>query len=229
VPLVLLFKPTFENYRLIFKRTSFGLYFINSLIIAFGATLVGLILGLPCAYGIAHYKKEKLGLLILSARILPMMAFLVPWFIIFSKLELKDTYISLILAHSTITLPLITWIMIGFFEEIPVALSEAAHIDGCSPYQAFLKIALPLSLPGIATSSILSIIFSLNDLLFALVLAGPNTSTLPLAIFNFISFSQVDWGQLNAAATLVTLPVILLVFIIQKYIVKGLTMGAVKE
>jgi len=125
-------------------------------------------------------------------------------------------------------MPLITWIMISFFEDVPVELEEAAFVDGSSRIGAFWRIILPLSTPGIVASGILAFIFSWNQFLFSLVLSGPNTRPVPVAVFNFISYGQIDFGGLGAAAVLITLPVILLTLSIQRYIVTGLTMGAVK-
>jgi multiple sugar transport system permease protein len=127
-----------------------------------------------------------------------------------------------------ITLPMTIWLMIGFFEDIPSELDEAALIDGCNPWQAFYKIALPLTRPGIAASAILSFIFSWNNFMFSLVLANQDTRPLPVAVFSFISYTQVDWGGLNAAATIVTLPVLIMILFAQKHMVRGLTLGSVK-
>lgn len=125
-------------------------------------------------------------------------------------------------------LPFIAWIMISFFEGLPVDLEEAALIDGASPFGAFTRIALPLAVPGIVTASIMSFIFSWNNFMFSLVLSGDDTRTLPVAIFNFISYSSVDWGGLMAAAVVITLPVLLITLVVQRYVVAGLTAGATK-
>jgi multiple sugar transport system permease protein len=160
---------------------------------------------------------------------MPGISYLVPWFILFSRLKLTGTYLALILSHLVITLPMTIWMMIGYFEDIPVELDDAALIDGCNQFQAFWKVALPLTKPGIAATAILSFIFSWNNFLFSLVLSGQHTRPLPVAIFSFISYTQVDWGGLNAAAFIVTLPIIVLILFVQKHIVSGLTLGAVKQ
>lgn len=218
----------FSNYISVFNEYSFISFIWNSFIVGIGATIFGLILGLPAAYSIAKYKQEGLGLLILVARIVPGISFLIPWFIIFSKLQLIDTYTSLILSHMLVTMPFIIWVMIPFFEGLPHELEESARVDGCSIPGAFVRVMLPISGPGIVTSSILAFIFSWNNFMFSLILAGDNTKTLPIAVFNFISYSEINWGGLMAASVIITAPVLILALFAQKYIIAGLTGGSVK-
>ncbi len=227
-PPVWVFNPTLQNYRDVFAQNDIVKFAKNSFIVAFGATGLGLLLGLPAAYGIARYKQQGLGLAILVARVQPGISFLIPLFIIFLKIKLIDTYIALIITHLIVTMPIIVWMMISYFEDIPAELDDAARVDGCSPYGAFWRVALPLTRPGIAASGILAFIFSWNNFLFSLVLSSYRTKTLPVAVFNFMSYEQINWGGLTAAATLITLPVLLLVLLVQRQIVRGLTIGAVK-
>jgi multiple sugar transport system permease protein len=196
--------------------------------VGLGSTVLGLLLGLPAAYSIARHRPRGLAMAILFARMAPFMSYLVPWFIMFRHLQLVDTYVGLTASHLVISLPLAVWLMIGFFEDIPQELEEAAEIDGCSRLESFLYIALPISRNGIVATAVLSFIFSWNNFLFALILAGPRTRTVPVAVFSFLSYEQVDWGGLAAAATIITLPVLLFIFVIHKQIVRGLTLGAVK-
>ncbi len=228
IPPLLIFKPTFDNFHTVFSRNPMARFLLNSAIVGFGATLLALIFGLPAAYGIARYKQKRLPVAILVARIMPGISFLVPWFIMFSKVKLIGSYTALILAHLLVTLPMTIWLMIGFFEDIPKKLDEAALIDGCNPFQAFFRVSLPLTKPGIAASAILSFIFSWNNFLFSLVLSSQQTRPLPVAVFSFISYTQIDWGGLNAAATIVTLPVLVMILFVQKHMVRGLTLGSVK-
>ncbi len=228
IPPLLIFKPTLDNFHTVFSRNPMGRFLLNSAIVGFGATLLALIFGLPAAYGIARYKQKRLPVAILVARIMPGISFLVPWFIMFSKVKLIGSYTALILAHLLVTLPMTIWLMIGFFEDIPKKLDEAALIDGCNPFQAFFRVSLPLTKPGIAASAILSFIFSWNNFLFSLVLSSQQTRPLPVAVFSFISYTQIDWGGLNAAATIVTLPVLIMILFVQKHMVRGLTLGSVK-
>jgi len=150
------------------------------------------------------------------------------WYLAFRALGLIDTFLALTLTHLIVGMPLIVWIMISFFEGVPQDLEEAAFVDGATRIGAFMRVILPLSTPGIVAASILAFIFSWNQFLFSLVLSGPNTRPVPVAVFNFISYGQIDFGGLGAAAVLITLPVVILTLIIQRWIVTGLTMGAVK-
>lgn len=223
-----IFTPTFSNYVEVFSRQHFDRYIVNSFIIAVGSTLGGLILGLPAAFSIARYKQQGLGFAILVARIVPGITMLIPWFILFTKLRMVDTYAALILTHMLVTLPFIVWVMIAFFEAIPQDLIDAARVDGCSEQAAFLRVVLPISGPGIVTSSILAFLFSWNNFMFSNILTGLRTKTLPVAIFNFLSYTEVKWGALMAAAVIITLPVLILALLTQRYIIRGLTAGAVK-
>ena len=222
------FQPTLENYRNVIRGNDFLEFTWNSLVIATLSTGLGLVLGLPAAYSIARYKQNGLALAILIARLTPYITYLVPWYIAFRALGLIDTYLALTLTHLIVGMPLIIWIMISFFEEVPPELEEAAYVDGASKLGTFFRVVLPLSMPGVVAASILAFIFSWNQFLFSLVLSGPNTKPVPVAVFNFISYGQIDFGGLGAAAVLITLPVVLLTLLIQRYIVSGLTMGAVK-
>ncbi|MFZ5828242.1 MAG: carbohydrate ABC transporter permease [Bacillota bacterium] len=222
------FTPTLNNYIEVFGDQDFGKFMVNSFYIATGSTLFGLLLGLPAAWSIARYKQAGLGFAILVARIVPGITFLIPWFMIFVRLKMVDTPLALIMAHMLVTMPFIVWVMIAFFEAIPNDLVEAARVDGCTEQYAFVRIVLPISGPGIITSSILAFLFSWNNFMFSIILTGARTKTLPVAIFNFLSYSEINWGGLMAAAVIITLPVLVLALVTQKYIVRGLTAGAVK-
>lgn len=222
------FVPTLENYINVIKKYDFLKYSWNSFVVAALATVFSLIIGLPCAYVVARFKLRKASMIALLVRMIPGISFLLPWFSIFARLGLRDTYTALILTHMLVALPFIVWIMIPNFESIPMELQEAAWIDGCTQYGAFWRIVLRLSIPGIFTASLLAFIFSWNNFMFSLILAGRNTLTLPVAIFNFVSYAYVDWGGLMAGATIITLPIVLLSLCLQKYIISGLTAGAVK-
>lgn len=222
------FVPTLENFVTVIVGQNFFRYTLNSLIVAAAATGLGLLLGLPAAYSIARYKLRGLAVWVLVSRIIPYVTFLLPWFLIFTQLKLTGTYWALILTHLIITLPMIVWVMIAFFEDIPVELEEAGLIDGLTRFAAFYRIAVPLVAPGVATATILSFIYSWNQFLFSLILAGPDTKTVPVAVFNFISYGSVDFGGIAAAAVLITLPVVILSLFVQRHILRGLTGGGVK-
>ena len=222
------FEPTIGNYVSVIREYDFLTYTKNSLIVAVLATAFSLAIGLPCAYAIARFRMRRSGVVVLLVRMIPGISFLLPWFTIFAKLGLRNTFTALILSHMLIALPFIVWIMIPNFEAIPKDLEEAAWIDGCTRGEGFLRIALRLSTPGIITASLLSVIFSWNNFMFSFTLAGRDTTTLPVAIFNFVSYAYIDWGGLMAASVLITLPIMILSLCLQKYIISGLTAGAVK-
>jgi multiple sugar transport system permease protein len=224
-----LFTPTLENFKAVFQQHNFFRYLMNSLIIATLSTGLSLVLGLPAAYSIAKYRQSKIGIIILLARMTPFVSYLLPWYIIFRYLKLIDTYTALTLTHLIITLPMVAWLMVAFFESVPAELEDAAMIDGCSRLKSFLIIVLPLVRNGIATSAIMCFIFSWNQFLFSLILSGPQTKTVPVAVYNFISYGKIDWAGIGAAATLIVLPVSVFAFFVRKTIVQGLTMGALKD
>jgi multiple sugar transport system permease protein len=220
--------PTLANYRQVFDRSPFGLYTVNSIIVSGSATLIGLVLGVPAAYGIAKGRAMGMGMLIMLARITPGLSFLIPLFTLFRFLRLTGTLAPVTIAHLIITLPMIVWVMISFFEDMHPELEEAALVDGCSIWRAFVSVSLPLARPGIAVAAILAFIQSWNNFIFAVVLAGRATRTLPVAVFNSMTYEQLSWGPLAAAALIVTLPSLLLTIFVQRNIVTGLAAGSVK-
>jgi len=227
-PPKLVFAPIIGNYIKVFAEQNFLKYFINSSIIGVTAVAFSLILGLPAAYTIARFQQKRLSVFILVARLMPGISFLMPWYIIFSRLHLMDSYVALILSHMLIALPIVVWIMSSYFETIPIEMEESAMVDGATRQKAFMAIILPVSGPGIVTSITLSFIFSWNNFMFSQVLSMEKTKTLPIAVYNFVSYAEVDWGAVMAAAVAIMTPAIIITMIFQKYVVKGLTMGAVK-
>ncbi len=228
IPPKLIFSPTFANFKDVFGQGNFFNYLLNSTIVATFSVVIALLFGLPAAYGIAKYRMQKIGLALLVARMVPFISYLIPWFIVFRSLGLIDTYIALITTHLIITLPFVIWIMVNFFEGVPASLEEAARVDGCTTFQAFTRILIPVVRNGIFTAAVLSFIFSWNQFLFSLILSGNNTMTVPVAVFQFISYDEINWGGLAAAASVITIPPLVMTVFIQKYMIKGLTSGAVK-
>ena len=220
--------PTLANFRDVFAKNDFLSYTINSLIVSGSATILALLAGVPAGYGIAKAKARRAAALILIARITPNLSYLIPLFLLFQWIDLVGSLVPIVITHLVITIPIVVYIMIGFFEGLPNALEEAALVDGATIWQAFRHVALPLARPGITVATILSFIFSWNNFIFGVVLAGRDTRTLPVAIYNVLTFEQISWGPLAAAALLVTAPVLLLTLLIQKEIVSGLTAGGVK-
>jgi len=221
-------KPTTKNYQVIFVRENYLRYIKNSVIVALGSVIFSLLLGIPAAYSIVHYKQKRVALFLLLGRILPGVSVLIPWFVVYARLKLIDTYIGVVMAHMIQVFPLVTWLMITYFSEIPASLHDQGMIDGCSIYGILQKIILPLSTPGLATAAILAFIFSWNNFMFSLVFAQSRTMTLPIAAYKFIGYGEIDWGGITAAATVITLPVMVLGLVIQRWVVQGLTLGALK-
>ncbi|WP_062223776.1 carbohydrate ABC transporter permease [Aureimonas sp. D3] len=216
------------NYAKIFQENDFLLYFWNSVLVTGTATLLALLVGVPAGYGIARLKADKAAIVIMIARMTPGLSFLIPLFLLFQNIGLLGTLWPQIIIHLVVTVPIVIWVMIGYFETTPLELEEAARIDGASAWQVFAKVALPIARPGIVVSLILAVIFSWNNFVFGIVLANRETRTLPVAVYNMLSFEQVSWGPLAAAALVVTLPVLILTLLAQRQIVAGLTAGAVK-
>ena len=219
---------TLANFIQVFEKNDFLSYTLNSVIVSFTATGAALLIGVPAGYGIAKARATRAAVLILVARITPGLSFLIPLFLLFQWLGMVGTLTPIVITHLVITVPIVVWIMIGFFEGLPSELEEAALVDGATIWQAFRHVALPLARPGITVATILAFIFSWNNFIFGIVLAGRETRTLPVAVYNVLTFEQVSWGPLAAAALLVTAPVLLLTLLMQKEIVAGLTAGGVK-
>jgi len=231
-PSVWFFKPTLENYLAIFQERHILFFAKNSLIVVFSTTIISLIFGSIAAYGFARFsfsKKEDFAFWILSLRMLPPMATVIPFFVLAKFTGLLDTHLILILSYMTFNIPFSIWMMRGFFEEIPRQVEEAASVDGCSHWQIFTKILLPLSLPGLTATAIFCIIQSWNEFAFALFLTGFNARTLPTTASFFLSVTGVIWGEMSAVGVLTVLPVLIFAMLVQRYMIRGLTFGAIKQ
>lgn len=226
-PPIFLFAPTLDNYRNVLADNAFGRYVVNSVVVALGATVIGLALGIPAAYALARWRRTALGVVLLAARMAPGIAFLIPLFVLFLELHLIGSFASLIASHLIFTLPLTVWMMVSFIEAVPVEIEQSALIDGCSVPGVLGRIVVPLTAPGIAATAILAFIASWNNFLFALVLSNERTKTLPVAVLGYIGYNSIEWGSMMAAASMITLPVLVLALCVQRYIVKGLVSGAV--
>jgi multiple sugar transport system permease protein len=221
-------EPTFDNFVHVFQESPMFLYFWNSVQVTGSATLVAMLLGVPAGYGIAKARAHGLAAVLLLSRMTPGLSYLIPLFALFQMMGMIGTVWPIALTHMVITLPIVTWIMIGFFETLPQELEEAARIDGATIWQAFYYVALPLSRPGIVVGAILSFIYSWNNFIFGAVFAGRTTRTMPVAVYNMLTFESFAWGPLAAAAIVVMLPVMALTIVIQREIVQGLAAGGVK-
>lgn len=232
MPPKFIFIPTLQNFKDVFSSQDFVKAYYNSIIISCCSVAFGLLIGVPAAYGICRFKfkgRSSLAFWILSTRFAPPVVVLIPFFIAYKKLGLSDTYLGMTIIYLLINLPLIIWIMYGFFKDIPYELEEAATVDGSTPFYVFFKIVLPLVAPGLVATAILALIFSWNELMFSLILTSGRTKTLPIAIYNFVSYQEIAWGSLSASGMMAILPVAVFTLIIQKHLVSGLTLGAVKN
>ncbi|MGD8494966.1 MAG: carbohydrate ABC transporter permease [Gemmatimonadales bacterium] len=224
--------PVLDHYRALFTERDFWVPIRNSLVVAGTTTLFCVTLGALCAYALARlefrFKRAILGL-ILAVTMFPQISIVSPLYLMLRALGLINTYPGLILPYMTFAMPLTVWLLVGFFRQLPRELEEAAMVDGASRLRAFREIILPLALPGLATTAILTFVYSWNEFLFALSFTlGPERHTVPVAIALFRGQYQVPWGEILAAAVVATLPVAVLVLLFQRRIVQGLTAGAVK-
>src|ERR1700759_4404410 len=227
-PPTLVFSPTLENYFELTRTTPFPSHALNSLIVTVGSTTLGLLFGIPAAFAVSWTRITWPAILTLAARMAPGTLFLLPWYVMFRQVGMIGSYTALILSHAVITLPIVIWVLLPSFDNIPRSVFEAAQVDGCSVTRILWRIALPLVGSGIAVAAILAFVFSWNYFLFALVLSNGDTKTLIAAAFNFVGEGSTNWGVLMAAAPFVALPPLVLAMLVQRWLVSGLTLGAVK-
>jgi multiple sugar transport system permease protein len=228
---LLMFKPTLVNYiSLVSGGNNILTYFRSSFLAAGISTIIATTLGCFAGYGLARGNfraKKHIAFWIISTRMAPIAAVILPLFIGFTFLHLINTVWGLIVAYLSFNLPFAIWIMNAFFTDLPPGIEEAARVDGASNFQTFWRIALPMTAPGIVTTAILCLVFSWNDYAFAVTFAGPGSQTLPVAASQLITQTGVDWGQLTAIGTVVALPMVIVGLAVRRYLVRGLTLGAV--
>ncbi|WP_017473611.1 carbohydrate ABC transporter permease [Amphibacillus jilinensis] len=221
-----------ENYVTMFNQMPIIRYFLNSFTTASISTILAVFLGALAAYGLSRFS-SKTGhaflLLTLCVRMIPMISIAIPMYIIINVMGLIDTRIALIITYTAINVPFSIWLMIGFFNNIPKEFDEAARIDGCNVFSAFIKVILPVSLPGLATAAIFCFMLAWNDFLFALLLTSTNAKTATVGISEFLTAYNLDLGPMTAAAVSFSLPIMVFSILVQRYIVSGMTLGAVKE
>ena len=228
-PDVWFFKPIFFNYIDVLTQSDIVPNIINSLIISGAATLIGIACGILTAYTVVRYNLQLLANAILVTRMIPYITMLVPIWMVYKKVGLLNSYTGLVLSHLVITIPFGVWIMMGFIEDIPKELEEAAWIDGCSRSMTFFRVIIPLSTPGIVATAVLCFIFSWNNFQMALVLGGFDVNTAPISVFKYADPEAGSMGQMMAAATVVTIPVFFIVMFIQKQLAAGLTIGGISK
>ena len=230
-PPAMVFAPTMDHYIALFSDRPFAKFIGNSLIVALGSTIFSLTFGSLAAYAISRIRHRRMGdvaFWILSMRMFPPIAVVVPYYIIFKTVGLLDTPLALILIYSTANIPLTTWLMKGFFDEVPMALEEAAAVDGHGLLATFWHVTLPLAAPGLAVSAVFCFIFSWNEFIFALMLTGSNAQTATVAVMSFWSSDAVQWGRIMAGSFIILIPGVIFVLTCQRWLVRGLTMGSVK-
>ena len=225
------FTPTLKHYTTLFTENSFGTYILNSLIAAGGSAVISVVFGSLAAYSLSRVDfrgKQDLFFWIISTRMSPVVAVMVPLYAIFRSLDLVGTLPGLILAYTTFNLPFAIWMLKGFFDNVPYAIEEAQMVDGATRFEAFRSI-LPLVAPGIGAFVVLCVLFAWNDFLFAAIIGSGGAKTLPVATRELVQPQNIQWGSIMAAGVVTTAPMMLLGLVIRKYLVAGLTMGAVKE
>jgi len=233
IPPTLFFTPTLDTYISYMQRADINRRLLNTVIVAVGSGVLSIIAGAMAGYALARIKLRgaaTIGVLILLSRGVPPIALAVPMFLVARSLGVTDQHITLILAYCTFLIPYVMWLMRGFFLALPKELEESAMIDGCTRFGAFFKIIVPISIPGLLSTLIFSMILAWEELLFALVLTNRNASTIPVAIAG-IAGDTVDganWGALTAVGTITVIPVVVFALLVQKWLIKGLADGATK-
>ncbi len=226
-------RPTLENYISLFANRNLGAYLLNSLIIVGTSVLLSVAIGSLAAYALARFRigrlNERIGFWFLAPRMIPPIAIIVPIFLILQQFGLINKHLGLILVYTAFNLPFVVWMMRSFFQEIPIDLEEAAMVDGASRLRSFWHVVLPLAAPGLAATAIFAIITTYNEFFFALILTStPAAATLPVGTAALIGKTQTLFGEMAAAGVVATAPIVFFALLVQRHLVRGLTMGAVK-
>lgn len=225
--------PTLEHFRFVITDTSFPTYFLNSVIISVATVLVSLFVGIFAAYAISRLDRapgiKTIGIAMLIGQMVPVVLLLMPLYQLMQSSGLLNTYISLVMTYTVFAIPIITWMMKGFFDTVPIEIEESARMDGCNRVYIVLRIIIPLSIPAIMASAIYALILAWSEFVLTFTLVSENSMrTLSTGVFNFMGLWTVDWGRLMAAAVLIVLPVACVFGFTQKYLVSGLTAGSTK-
>jgi multiple sugar transport system permease protein len=226
-----IFTPTLDNFNAVLLRTDYFRYFTDSIIVSVGAVLVSVVFGVPAAYALARYDfkhKEGVAFQILSFKFAPEILVVLPLFMIYQRMGLYDTYLGLIWVYQLVSMPLLIWVVRGYFEDISVEIEHAAQVDGYSWQQVFLKTLVPLIKPGLVSAALLAFIFVWNSFTFPLQLAGIKVEPVTVAALKYLASDTVHYGQMAVAATVSALPSVIFALAIQKHLVRGLSFGAVK-
>lgn len=232
MPPELIFEPTLVHLQRLIERDSFFKYFRNSVVISVSVTVLTVMLGSLSAYGLKLFQSrigERLSNLLLVGKLVPSITILVPFYVMLNRIHLTGTYVGPILAHSAMTIPFVTWLMESFIRGLPNELLESAYSEGATRLTTFRKIVFPMLSPAIASAAVLVLRFSWNELIFSLQLTSLDTYPLTVGIARYVGAISVDWGKSSTAATMAMVPLIAVGFFMQRYLVTGLTVGAVKN
>jgi multiple sugar transport system permease protein len=230
LPPVIIFRPTLRYFLEVVQDRHIIRFLLNSVIVSGGSSMIALVLGCLAAYGLTRFEvkgSRHVAFWIISLRMMPPIATVLPLYIIFSRARLLDTYGALILAHVSFNLPFAVWMLRSFLRDIPRQLDEAAWVDGCSPIQGLIKVVLPVLRPGLAATTIFLVIWSWNEYLFAFSLTSTRAATLPVLISGFLGDYIWEWSAFYAAGTMAAVVMIVLALAVQRQLVRGLTLGAV--
>jgi len=231
MPPKFLFTPDLSHFISVLTLDNFGKYFFNSLVISVTVTIATIFIGTLAAYGLNLFQSkigERISNIMLMGKLVPSITIVIPLYIMLNSINLVGTYIAPILAHTAIELPFVMWLMTGFIRDIPNELLESAKVMGCTRMKAFFLIIFPLLSPAIGSATILTMQYSWNELMYSLTLTNFKTYTLTVGIARYVGAMSVDWGKCSAAATITIVPIIIVGFFMQKYLVVGMTSGAVK-
>ena len=231
VPPQWFFQPTLDAFKVLIFEHGMLKFMLNSLIVAISSTVLSVTIGMFCAYALARFSfsgKDDVSFWILTNRMMPAVAIILPMFLIFKTVNLLDTRIGLIILYTAMQLPFVVWMLKGYFEEIPKQLEEIALVDGDTWFGSFRRVVLPLMMPSITATAIFVLILSWNEYAFALFLTGSEAKTLPPAVVTFAVNAEVSWDVLGAACLIITAPIMIFVIAVQKQFIRGLSMGMVR-
>ena len=223
--------PSLGSFASLFRGASFDAQtLINSLIIATSTTIIAMVLGTMCAYSMARFRTggHNFAIWIMSQRMLPPIAIVFPLFLAFAFIDILDTFPSIIVVYVAFNLPFVIWMMRGYIEDVPVAIEESALVDGCTRWQVLYKIIVPMSRAGIFATAVFTFLFTWNEFVFALVLTNNHIVTYPVQVTGYFAAQQTYWNSVGAMSILGTIPVFFAVVFFQRYLVRGISMGAIK-
>lgn len=231
MPPKFIFRPTLHSFAKAFRDYDLWPALANSVIVSFSNMALTLLIGCPAAFSLSRGSfrgRKVISFWILTSRMIPPIIMVIPFFLISRRFGLYDTRLLLVVVYLTINLAFVVWVMKSFFDDIPLSLDEAARIDGCSELSVFFRVILPLSVPGLVSTAIFCLMFTWNEFMYALSLTEYRAATLPITFSKFIGFSGIEWSSMSATAVVTMLPILVAASLVQKHIIKGMTLGSVK-